>query len=154
STGTPNVNRLRRGNGLAVGRGRRLRRGRRGLLPGRGRGVVIGRHDVNALARQGEGVLDVDARQAVARHHGPVVAPDVGVIPAQVNHGLDGEHQALFQAEVVLADVAIDEVRHLRVLVHDPANAVADVVLHHTEARGLGVLLHPRGYFRPPLAPP
>ena len=47
----------------------------------------------------------------------------------------------------------VDEVRHLRVLVHDPADAVADVLRHHAEAGLLDVLLHLAGHLRPPLPP-
>src|SRR5207237_1061569 len=44
-------------------------------------------------------------------------------------------------------------VRHLRIFVHDAANAVTDVLLHHAEAGVLGVFLHPARHFGPPVPP-
>ena len=41
-----------------------------------------------------------------------------------------------------MRNVAVDEVGHLRIFVHDAADAVADVLLDHAEAGRLGMLLH------------
>ena len=47
---------------------------------------------------------------------------------AHVHHRLDGDHQARLQAEVAAAaaELAADEIRHLRLFVHLAADAVAD----------------------------
>src|SRR5581483_9016467 len=95
--------------------------------------VVIGRQHVDALGGQGQRVLDVGAGQAVLGHDGPVITQRLGVGPAHVDHRFDCQHQTLFQPEVVLLDLLVHEVRHLRRLVHDPADAVADIVLHDAE---------------------
>ena len=45
-------------------------------------------------------MLDVDARQAVLGDDGPVIAEDARVGLAHVDHRLDGQHQARFEAEI------------------------------------------------------
>src|SRR5205823_4321425 len=59
------------------------------------------------------------------------------------------------QAEIDLAQLlhaADDIVRHLRIFMHDAADAVADVLFDHAVAGVLGVALHARGDLRPPAA--
>ena len=58
--------------------------------------------------------------------------------PPSVHHRLDREHHALAQPD---AAVGLAEVRHLRILVQPPADAVPDELAHHREARALGMLL-------------
>src|SRR5690606_8430738 len=57
---------------------------------------------------------------------------------ALVDHGLDGESHARLEHQA-LARPAV--VQHLRVLVVDPADAVAAVLAHHRETLGLDVAL-------------
>src|SRR5204862_7809982 len=72
---------------------------------------------------------------------------------AHFDHRLDRDHQPRLQAKVHLAQFAVaahHEIRHLRVLVHDAADAVADVLLDDAVARVLDVPLHQPGDLGPP----
>src|SRR5688572_16552857 len=71
-------------------------------------------NDLDAVAGDGESVFDVDAGHGVLGDDGPVVVQDADVGAAHVDHRLDGQHQAFFQAEVLFFHFAGDEVGDLR----------------------------------------
>src|SRR5260370_23777235 len=97
-------------------------------------------------------MLDVSAGHQVFGNDSPVICKGFDGTPANVDHGLDGQHQAFFEPEILLAHVAADEIGDLRVLVHDAADAVADILLHHAEAGSFGMPLHTEGHLGPPAA--
>ena len=69
---------------------------------------------------------------------------------AHVHHWLDGDHQARLDAEVAAAaQRAAEEIRHLRLFVHLPADAVADEAFDGREA----VVANELGHFAGDLAP-
>src|SRR5204863_9962623 len=73
--------------------------------------------------------------------HGPPVVQGPGLGPADIDHRLDGDAEALLYLEPSLGRPVV---RHLRVLVHRPADAVADVIPDDREALRLDPLLDGR----------
>ena len=99
-------------------------------------------------------MFNMGAGETIASNHCPVIAQDIDIGSAHVNHRLDCQYQSLFQHEIMLAHFGIDEVGNLGIFVHDTANAVAYVLIDDTETRTLDMLLHQGRNFRPPLAAP
>ena len=65
---------------------------------------------------------------------------------AHVHHRLDGDHQPRLDAEVAAAaQAAAEEIRHLRIFVHLPADAVADEALDRRVAVVADVAVPSRG---------
>src|SRR3712207_4731784 len=83
--------------------------------------------------------LDVGARAAVEGDDRPAVLEGLRAVRADVDHRLDGEDVAGFDFD---ARARLSVVRDLRVLVHFPADAVADVVADDRVAVRLCVRLH------------
>ncbi len=71
------------------------------------------------------------------------------VLGPQRDHRLDGQDEARFEPDVVLAERLADEVGDLRLLVHVLADAVADELLDDVDPLALDVLLHQAGDLRP-----
>src|SRR5258708_18511532 len=92
------------------------------------------RNGHHALARDRKSMLDVSTWQPVTRHHGPMIAQSVGLLAAHVDHRLDGQDKAFLQAKILTADFAANVVGNLRILVHDAADAMADVLLDDAKA--------------------
>src|SRR5262245_31032501 len=109
----------------------------------RGRSPLHGartrREDLGSRPPHRDGVLEVRAPAPVPRHHRPAVALRVHLGATDVDHGLDGQHLPHGQFETPSRPPVIGD---LRVLVQLAADAVADQVAHHAEARGLDVALH------------
>ena len=97
----------------------------------------IGQH-VNAVFGHGNRVLEVGARAPVERPNGPPVRHDLDLIGPLVDHGLESYGHALSET---LPHGRLAVVRHLRLLVHPPADAVSDEVLDHRIAGALDELL-------------
>src|SRR5215510_10483843 len=97
------------------------------------------REHVRPVVRDGDGVLEVRGEASVRRHRGPAVLQHLHLPLAQGDHGLDGQHHARLQGGPASR---VAEVRHLRLLVERPADAVTHERAHHPEAMALAVHLH------------
>src|SRR5712671_5867108 len=87
---------------------------------------------------------------AVERGLGPVVAEHLHSLGAHVHHWLDGDHEAWLDAEVATAsEGAAEEIWHLRLFVHLPADAVAYEALDRRET----IVANELGHFAGNLAP-
>ena len=85
-----------------------------------------------APAANGNRMLEMSAGLAIGRRLGPVVTERLHPLGAEVDHRLDGDHQARFNAEVAAAPQrAAEEIGDLRILVHLPPDTVAYEALDH-----------------------
>src|SRR3972149_683774 len=100
------------------------------------------RQHFGATITDGDGVLEVGGEAAVYGADRPVVIVAPGAPVTHVHHGLQGQHHALHQDGPPVRRAVV---RHLGILVHLTADAVAHVLSHHREAEGLRVLLDGAG---------
>src|SRR5262249_42538254 len=75
----------------------------------------------------------------VRRHRRPAVLQHLHLPGAHRDHGLDGQHHADLEGR---AAPGVAEVRHLRLLVERPTDAVAHEGAHHPAAVALTMHLH------------
>src|SRR5262245_51961894 len=68
--------------------------------------VLVAGQDDRLTVEEANGVLDVGAGHAITGNDRPVVAQRKHVLSAHVDHRLDGQHQAFFDAKIVLAALA------------------------------------------------
>src|SRR5215813_1999324 len=97
------------------------------------------REHVRPVVSDGDGVLEVRGEAPVRRHRRPAVFQHLHLPGAQGDHGLDGQHHAGLEGR---AAPGVAEVRHLRLFVERPTDAVAHERTHHPEAVALAVHLH------------
>src|SRR5215470_12422644 len=105
------------------------------------------REHVRPVLSDGDGVLEVRGEAPVRRHRRPAVLQHLHLPGAHGDHGLDGQHHADLEGR---AAPGVAKVRHLRLLVERPTNAVAHPTLDDglVEAlpRHVDKLLYPRGH--------
>src|SRR3972149_5442344 len=95
-------------------------------------------------------MLEMGAWFAVLSDLGPAVRQYADLLCAHIDHWLDGNHQSFFQAEVGTArGTPGDKIRHLRIFVHLPSDAVPYKILDHGKFMLLDALFHLHGYFAP-----
>src|SRR5215813_3873314 len=94
---------------------------------------------VRPVLSDGDGVLEVRGEAPVRRHRRPAVLQHLHLPGAHSDHRLDGQHHAGLQGRT---PPGVAEVRHLRLLVKGPADAVAHEGAHHPEAVTLAMHLH------------
>src|SRR3989304_3073150 len=97
------------------------------------------RPDLWAVLRDGDGVLEGTRQAAVLGDRRPAVFEDADLPGSHGHHRLDGQHHAGLEP---WAAPGLPEVRHLRILVELPPDAVAHEGPHHPEAVALAVALH------------
>src|ERR1044072_6715771 len=105
------------------------RSGARGLRARRGLGQ--NGQNLRPFFRDGDCVLDVCRGLAIERDVRPAVGKVFRPVRAEVEHRLDGEDVARTDFD---ARAGLSVVRDLRVFVHFPTDAVADVVAYHPVA--------------------
>ena len=84
--------------------------------------------DFNAILGDSQSVFHVHAGHAIAGNHGPVIVQHACVFPTHVDHWLNSQDQAFFQAEILSFHAFVDKVGDLGILVHDAPNAVTDIL--------------------------
>src|SRR5664279_969540 len=100
-----------------------------------------GGQDLRSVLGDGDAVLEVGGQRAVPGHDRPVVGQHHRLVAAHGEHRLDRETEARLK---LAPDLAAAVVRDLGILVHRPANAMADELADHAVALRPGDVLDGR----------
>jgi hypothetical protein len=115
--------------------------------------VVELRQDHGAIRGDCHRMLEVHTRAIIFGCDGPVV--DLGysdMFGSGIDHRFNGDHKSWFEPKIMPAQLRADEVWHLRVFVHFPADAVANELFNDAESALVDLMFHYCGHLRPSLA--